>query len=229
MKYIPLSSLQNPYPTISKYRNEDKSVSIDGFYSENSLNIPVSDFTQLGIISGTSFRFIVKTDDDNLYTSDSFYNDLVRAKQSKNPYFINTVLNPETFVEISLSQLRQTFEKRIVEESKWNVTCIFNNLFEGDGSLNIQRFGEYIDWVVSKPQLNDIIDNGVLNSSLISRFDIEEFNIENIGETTDTDGNDDINNEDTSNSNQNNGGNNSSGGSGNTSFVNESSNTTELR
>jgi hypothetical protein len=262
MKYIPLSSLQNPYPTISKYRNEVNSVSIDGFYPENSLNIPVTDFTQLGIISGTLFRFIVKTDDGNLYTSDSFYNDLVRAKQSKNPYFINTVLNPKTFIEISLSQLRQTFEKRIIEESKWNVTCIFNNLFEGDGSLNIQRFGEYIDWVVSKPQLNDIIDNGVLNSSIISRFDIEEFNIENIGETTNTNGNDtDINDEDTSNSNQNNENNNSSGGSGNTSesnrggssnnsddtvlkndgvgvqeyetrnpsFINESSNTTQLR
>jgi len=185
MKYIPLSSLQNPYPTISNYRNEDNSVSIDGFYEENSLNIPVSDFRQLVVIPGTSFRFIVKTDEGGLYTSDSFYNDLVRAKESKNPYFINTALNPKTFVQISISQLKQTFDERIIKEREWQVNCVFNNIFEGNGSLNIQRFGEYIDWVVSKPEIGDIIDNGILPSSEISRFEIDEFIITDTGESDD--------------------------------------------
>lgn len=186
MKYIPLSSLQNSYPTISKYRNEDNSVSIDGFYEENSLNIPVSDFTQLVVIPETSFRFIVKTDEGGLYTSDSFYNDLVRAKESKNPYFINTALNPKTFVQISISQLKQTFDERIIKEREWQVNCVFNNIFEGNGSLNIQRFGEYIDWVVSKPEISDIIDNGILKSSKISRFEIDEFIISDTGDDDDS-------------------------------------------
>ena len=172
MKYIPLSSLQNSYSSVSRYRGEANSVSIDGFYPENSLNIPVENIDSLGVISGTSFRFIIKINEGGLYTSDSFYNDLVRAKQSKNPYFVNTALNPKSFVNISIAQLRQTFNIRTQQESPFAVTCIFNNLFDGNGSVNYQRFGEYIDWVVSKPELNDVIDNGILNSNRISQFNV---------------------------------------------------------
>ena len=172
MKYIPLSSLQNSYSSILKYRKEQNSVSIDGFYPENSLNIPVQNTDLVGIISGTTFRFIVNLDEGGLYTSDSFYNDLVRANQSKNPYFINAALNPKSIINISISQLRTTFNRRTEKEIPEGVTCIFNNLFDGGGGLNIQRFGEYIDWVVSKPNLNETIDGGVLQSSRISRFEI---------------------------------------------------------
>ena len=175
MKYIPLSSLQNPYPTILNYRAESKSVSIKGFYNENELNIPTYDYSLLGIIPNTKFRFIVQADAGKLFTSDSFYNDLVRAKNNKNPYFINSALNPDIFVKISIPKLRETFNRRVGIETQYGVSVIFNNLFDANGSVNYQRFGQYIDWVVSTPTLDDIVDNGILSSNKISAFNISEF------------------------------------------------------
>lgn len=182
MKYIPLSSLQNPYPSISNYRDEQNSVSIKGFYIENELNIPTSDFSNIGIIPNTSFRFIIRIFNNessqsvlNTITSDGFYNDLQRAKKSKNPYFINTSLNPSTFVKIYLNKIKETFDTRISVENQYGVSVIFNNLFNANGSVNYQRFGQYIDWVVSQPTLNDIVDNGVLPSNQISAFNISEI------------------------------------------------------
>lgn len=179
MKYIPLSSLQNSYSSVSKYRIEPNGVSIDGFYKENSLNIPTLDFDTLGVIPGTSFRFIVRIFDSegsqnslNTFTSDGYYSDLLRARNSGNPYFINTALNPSTFVKMYLDSLKQTFERRIEEEILQGVSVIFNNLFNADGSVDYQRLGEYIDWASSKPKLDDIIDNGILNSNEISAFNI---------------------------------------------------------
>lgn len=178
MKYIPLSSLQNPYSSILNYRNEQNGVSIKGFYEENSLFIPTLD-TSVGIIPGTSFRFIVRIS-EGTFTSSGFYNDILLAKSSKNPYFINAALNPNLFVNIDTNQLRQTFFNRNSVEKKYKVTCIFNNLFDAGGGLDLQRFGQYIDWVVSKPSLNEIVSNGVLNSSQISEFIIPEWTFEDI-------------------------------------------------
>lgn len=182
MKFIPLSSLQNPYPSITKYREESNSISIKGFYQENELNIPVRDFNTLGIIPNTKFRFVVRFFDNessqrvlNTFTSEQYYNDLLRAKKSKNPYFINTALNPQTFVKLYLSRLQQTFNTRVSVERQYGVSVVFNNLFNSDGSVNYQRFGQYLDWVVSQPNLNDIIDNGVLPSNQISSFNVSEF------------------------------------------------------
>lgn len=182
MKFIPLSSLQNPYPTISKYREEPTSVSIKGFYDENELNIPLRDFNSLGVISNTKFRFVVRFLDNesnqrvlNTFTSEAYYNDLLRAKKTRNPYFINTALNPQTFIKIYLSRLRDTFNTRVNVERQYGVSVIFNNLFNSDGTVDYQRFGQYLDWVVSQPTLNDIVDNGVLESSRISAFNVSDF------------------------------------------------------
>lgn len=182
MKYIPLSSLQNPYPSISNYRNEPKSVSIKGIYEENELNIPLSDFLEIGVVPNTKFRFVVRLFDNessnrilNTFTSQGYFNDIIRAQKGSNPYFINTSLNQETFVKLYLNKIKQTFDTRVSVERQYGVSVIFNNLFDSDGSIDYLRFGQYIDWVSSQPTLNDIVDNGVLPSRQISSFNISEF------------------------------------------------------
>lgn len=182
MKYIPLSSLQNQYPSISNYRNEPNSVSIKGVYEENELNIPATDFSDLGVVPNTKFRFVVRLFNNeggnqvlNTFTSERYFNDLVRARKNKNPYFINTALNPQTFVKLYLNKIKETFDTRVSIERQYGVSVIFNNLFDSDGSINYVRFGQYLDWVVSQPTLNDIVDNGVLPSRQISSFNISDF------------------------------------------------------
>jgi hypothetical protein len=184
MKYIPLSSLQNPYPSISKYRSEPNSVSIKGVYEENELNIPTDDFSQLGVVPNTTFRFVIRLFDNessnrilNTFTSQGYFNDIVRAQKGSNPYFINTSLNQETFVKLYLNKIKETFDTRIRVERQYGVSVVFNNLFDSDGSVDYLRFGQYIDWVVSQPTLNDIVDNGVLPSRQISLFNVSEFTI----------------------------------------------------
>jgi hypothetical protein len=184
MKYIPLSSLQNPYPSISKYRNEPNSVSIKGIYEENELNIPTDDFSQLGVVPNTTFRFVIRLFDNessnrilNTFTSQGYFNDIVRSQKGSNPYFINTALNQETFVKLYLNKIKETFDTRVSVERQYGVSVVFNNLFDSDGSVDYLRFGQYIDWVVSQPTLNDIVDNGVLPSRQISLFNVSEFTI----------------------------------------------------
>ena len=176
MKYIELSSLQNKYFSISEYRGEANSVTLKGFYSENELNISVSDFSNILVIPNTKFRFIVQADSSTIFTSETFYNDLVRAKNNQNPYFINSALNPDIFVKISIDVLKETFTKQIEFEKQYGVTVVFNNLFNADGSINYIRFAEYIDWVVSQPTIDEIVGNSVLPSSKLSQFNIADFN-----------------------------------------------------
>jgi hypothetical protein len=187
MKYIPLSSLQNKYPSILNYRNESNSVSIKGIYEDNELNIPATDFSQIGVVPNTKFRFVIRLFNSegsnqilNTFTSEGYFNDLVRAKRNSNPYFINTALNPDTFVKLYLNKIKETFDTRISVERQYGVSVNFNNLFDSDGSIDYLRFGQYIDWVVSQPNLDDIVGNGVLPSRQISSFNVSEFTTPNI-------------------------------------------------
>src|SRR6056300_884548 len=105
MKYTPLSSLQNTYPSPSNYRlNESGNAELQGVYPQNKLEFKLppnlSDFT---IIPNTTFRFVLAISDNNasnqvldLLISEGLYEDLVRAKQEPNPYFLNTILSPKT-------------------------------------------------------------------------------------------------------------------------------------
>ena len=182
MKYIPLSSLQNPYPSIQNYRKESNSVTLNGFYAENSLNIPTLKYDNIGIVDNTTFRFIVQIYDNknsenllNILTSEGYYNDLQRATNSGNPYFINTALNPNTFIKIYLDDIKKYFDEQVELGAKFNVTTNFNVIFNGDGTINYQEFGKYIDWVISSPELNDIDTDGVLPPEQISSFTRGEF------------------------------------------------------
>lgn len=181
MKYTPLQEIQNKYSSISKYRKEVNSITIDGVFPVNKLNIPLLDFSDIEVISNTNFRVIIEVLDNQSnqftlkkITSESFYNDLLRAKNEGNPYFINSSLNPKTFVKIYIDDLRNIFNKQDIFGRVWGVTVNYNVIFNSDGSVDYNKLGEYINWVLTAPKLEDIDTKGVIPSNQISSFNIGE-------------------------------------------------------
>lgn len=182
MKYIPLESLQNKYPSISNYTKRNNGVTIKGIYNENSLDILTPNFDTLGVVDQTSFKFIVQVFDNKVnqnllttFTSQKIYDNLQIAKESSNPYYINSVLNSDTYSKIYLDDIKKIFDKQVELEKKFNVTVNYNVIFDENGVIDYEKFGQYIDWVVSTPALEDIDTNGVLPSEEISSFTRGEF------------------------------------------------------
>lgn len=188
MKYTPLSSLQNTYPTPSNYRfNESGNAELQGVYLQNKLEFKLppnlSDFT---IIPNTTFRFVIAISDNNasnqvldLLISEGLYEDLVRAKQEPNPYFLNTILSPKTWVYIYTDSLHKTFQNQRLVEQKFGVKIDYNVIYDSEGIPDYSRIGRFIDWITSPSRLEDIDNNGVIPlEQLEVKFSLGAYDVE---------------------------------------------------
>lgn len=170
MKYTPLSSLQNPYPSISKYRtNENGGIVLNGVYPQNKLDFQTPDIDEFTVIPNSKFKFVVAISNNNvnntildLLISDEMYSLLERAKNEPNPYFLNTVLNPNTWVYIYVDPLFKTFQTQREEEKKYAVEIDYNVIFDKEGTPDFTRIGKFLDWVITPPKLEDVENDGVI-------------------------------------------------------------------
>lgn len=188
MKYTPLSSLQNPYPSPSKYRvNESGGATLQGVYPQNKLDFTLpSDLSDFTVIPDSSFRFIVAVSDNNaansvldLLVSEGLYNDLVRANNEPNPYFLNTILNPNTWVYIYTDSLHKTFQTQQELERKIGVKVDYNVIYDNEGIPDYTRIGKFIDWIISPSKLEDIDSGGVIPlEDLEVRFSLGAYDVE---------------------------------------------------
>lgn len=171
MKYTPLSSLQNPYPSPSNYRvNETGGATLQGVYPQNKLQFDLPpDLSEFNVIPNSTFRFVVAISDNNasntildLLVSEGLYQDLVRAKQEPNPYFLNTILSPNTWLYIYTDSLHKTFQTQRLVEQKFGVKIDYNVIYDSEGIPDYTRIGRFIDWLISPSRLEDVDSNGVI-------------------------------------------------------------------
>jgi hypothetical protein len=186
MKYIPLSSLQNQYPSVRNYKiTAPDNVRLNGVYEGNFLDFKLSDIKDIGIIPNSTFRHIIAICDnpqnDNiieLMTSDSFFNELEKAKNDGNPYFLNSALNPKTFVYIYIDPLNRVFEEQRNLEKKIGVKVDINILYDSEGVPNFEKFGKFIDWILTKGALDDVDTNGVIPVKKLTNYFVGAYDQE---------------------------------------------------
>jgi hypothetical protein len=165
------------FPEVGKIR-------LSGEYSQNFV-----DFPKFGLnitpLSDISFRFILsikKTIDDTnptLFTSKTFYDELVNAYVENNPYFVANVIKQQAIVTVLYDDLLKKIEQfRTIELNVGKVGVVVNkNLFvdsnytlingapppslKANPTINLEDLVKYVDWVVSKPAIN--YDDRLLN------------------------------------------------------------------
>jgi hypothetical protein len=167
--------------TISKFE-KNGFIRISGEYSSNYVDFPTTDISNIKVVDGTSFRFILSIkntiDDANptLYTSKSFYDELVYTYSQNNPYYVPAATKVPAIVVITLDTLKQKVES--LHDSELNRTAdngvlVLKNLFAtanfdikidpsvkdykkavSNPTYNIDDIVRYIDWVVTKPNPN---------------------------------------------------------------------------
>lgn len=187
MEYIPLTGLRNTYPSPSSYVEGPgvNTITLKGIFDGNSYPFTLIPFDELTVVSGTSFRFIIALYNNSVdaklidfITSDSFYNDIVKSKESNNPYFLNTALDPRLHVNIYLDSLNRTYREQIELEREIGVKMELNLFYDSEGLPNYESLAKYIDWVVSKPSLEEVDTDGVLPHKSLSRYELGDFNTE---------------------------------------------------
>lgn len=142
----PANELGIPKSKLVTTRNNN--IIFTGKFEENEATYPLLNPVEANVvpISGTSFRFIVNINSAKSYTSETMYNDLIKAYEERNPWFsIATVPN----VKLDLEYLTQynLLNKFKVTEA-YCETEIIQTL---DDAENILR---YIDWLVSKEEID---------------------------------------------------------------------------
>lgn len=154
MKFISLDSLRNSYPLDNNpsdgtpnpnYISQLGENKLQGKFNSNIESISQkTDLSKLKVLSGDhSFRFVLKIDDE-LITSNPFLQDLKRANNTNNPYFI---IDNVPIVSFSLSELTTPRQEYTFGEA-YAETEVVNNVNKGGDVL--KNIVDHIDWLVQK-------------------------------------------------------------------------------
>ena len=123
--------------TISKFK-KNGFIRVSGEYSSNYVDFPSTDISNIKVVDGTSFRFILSIkntiNDANpiLYTSKSFYDELVYSYSQNNPYYVPAATKVPAIVVITLDTLKQKVESLHFNElnsTADNGVLVLKNLF----------------------------------------------------------------------------------------------------
>jgi len=183
MKYVNLFNIQNPYPIIFNYKRKSLTeIRLDGKFPANFKDFEIPDLSLVEVVEDTSFRFIVKlkfgVDEDEyvgLYTSPVYYKDLVASKDENNPYFIQNSFDENNVITFNLNELTRTYNELKELETGLDVKVSRNILYSFDGVNDYTHLIKYIDWIIKKPELNDIGKQNVIAVSDISEYEYAQY------------------------------------------------------
>jgi len=183
MKYVNLFNIQNPYPIIFNYKRKSPTeIRLDGKFPANFRDFEIPDLSLVEVVEDTSFRFIVKlkfgVDEDEyvgLYTSPAYYKDLVASKNENNPYFIQNSFDENNVVTFNLNELTRTYNELKQLETELDVKVSRNILYNFDGVNDYKELIKYIDWIIKKPELNDIGTQNVIAVNEISEYEYAQY------------------------------------------------------
>jgi hypothetical protein len=183
MKYVNLFNIQNPYPIIFNYKKKSLTeIRLDGKFPANFKDFEIPDLSLVEVVEDTSFRFIVQlkfgVDEDEyvgLYTSPVYYKDLVACKDENNPYFIQNSFDETNVVKFNLNELTRLYNDLKELEIGLDVKMTRNILYNFDAPNDYTHLIKYIDWIIKKPELNDIGKDGVIAVSDISEYEYAQY------------------------------------------------------
>lgn len=184
MEYISLTNLQNTYQSPNGYVKKDEDeIRLNGIYPQNVLDFTIPDISNIIPVDNTKLRFIIalytnRIDNDFIgyYTSVQFYNDLIVSINENNPYFINSALREEFITKIYVDNLLTIHNKQSVLEKQIGVEMRLNLFYNIDGIPDYNKLIQYIDWLVSPSELDEVEDSGVLPASKISDYSLGKYN-----------------------------------------------------
>jgi len=150
MKYTSVNKIRNQYPadelgifksnTISTKNND---FILEGKYTDNVIKIPfIKPFDKLNIADGTSFRFIVEFNPNNLWTSRLFYDELKAAYEEKNPYF--------NLITVPTVKLDYNFLQNYKNKNGFEITEKYCEVEVTDTIDTEQKMCDHINWLVNK-------------------------------------------------------------------------------
>jgi hypothetical protein len=154
MEYKSLDRITNRYPadelSMKKSALTEKtqtSFRLLGKYSENFADYPITDYTNITPVTGTSFEFVVELNPGRYYTSQPFYDTLKTAYEEMNPFF-----NMKT---VPLVKLDYNFLQNYKNKNKFKITEAYCEVEVVESIDTEERICKHIDWLVSK-DANDI-------------------------------------------------------------------------
>ena len=175
MEYIILEQQQNTYPTTSNYKKTAlDTITLEGNFDTNKLDFDIPTFDPLVIVPDTSFRFLISID-DTIYTSPSYYTELITSYNESNPYFIKSTFQSEFLVKYNLNDIASIIANLKVTENSKKINVTKNVFVLADGSYDYISLVKYIDWVVSPVGLDEIETNGVLSAKQLSQYTLPEI------------------------------------------------------
>jgi hypothetical protein len=184
MEYKRLIQLDNQYPTLRNYKpgDTDNAGVLYGIYAEtNKINFTFPTIKDLKFVAGTDFRFILAIRKDNLdknptlYTSETYYNDLVLSISENNPYFSLASFNSSYIVNITYSDLLDRFKTTQSKEHADGVIMNRNLFINNDYSIDYDSLVAYIDWLVSPVDPLNIDTGGVIPSEIVGNWNYLEI------------------------------------------------------
>lgn len=183
MDYIRLIEISNQYPNLPSYvRKNENSATLFGLYKEtNKLDFALPKFEHITPIDNLNLRFIVgvkkNNEDSNIkyFTSQQFYSDMQASNVEGNPYFLYHALNINFFVLVDLEKFLSIFENLKEVESKQGIKMILNNFIKEDNSVEYDKLMNYLDWVLSKPTLDEIDTDGVILADKLGSWQVGDY------------------------------------------------------
>lgn len=183
MDYIRLVDITNQYPNLPSYvRQNEKLVNLFGLYKEtNKLEFKMPSIEHIKPVDDLSLRLIFgfrkNIEDKNIqyFTSQQFYSDMEASNIEGNPYFYLQSNKVEFIVLVNLEKFISTFEGLKEIENKQGINVNINNFINEDSSVNYERLMRYLNWVLSKPSLDEIDTDGVIPAERLAEWEVGDY------------------------------------------------------
>jgi hypothetical protein len=189
--------------------DENGEIRLYGEYQQNFVDFPSYDLSKVRVLDDISFRFFLTiketTSDSNpiVYTSKSFYDELINSYKEENPYMVQNAVKSEFILNLVVDTYKNKIEelRRLeldlpIQELYVGGLLVNKNLFMNSNykstnggdvkefpTYDIDELVRYVDWVVSKPSAD--YDNRLLDERTIGDWNSPQF--DDVVETTTTD------------------------------------------
>jgi hypothetical protein len=186
MEYKGFNALLNKYPNRESYKKDSlETIVLNGIYPQNQIQFKTPPLEEIKIVDDTQFRFVIALRNDRddidvvgLYTSPIFFTEMVTSVNENNPYFTQNGVNPQFLVSFYINEIISEYNAYINLEKEIGVDVSRNIFLLNSGEYDFNELIKYIDWIISKPALNERMDNAVLPVPILGNYQYREFNFD---------------------------------------------------
>jgi len=183
MDYIRLVDIRNQYPNLPSYvRKDEKLVNLFGLYKEtNKLNFKLPSIEHIKPIDDLNLRLVfgfrknIQDKDIKYYTSQQFYSDMEASNIEGNPYFYLQSNKVEFIVLVNLEKFISIFEGLKEVENKQGINVNLNNFLNLDNSIDYTKLMRFLNWVLSKSELDEIDTDGVIPADKLAEWKVGDY------------------------------------------------------